>query len=75
MCEFYKKCPSATGWCLGKTTLENDCLPFIFQGIENLREEIKDLRDEKDHLYDILTSISNLITNDEVFTWVRITSV
>lgn len=54
MCEFYKKCPSATGWCLGKTTCEKDCFPFIFQAIDNLKDENERLNAEINQLNSII---------------------
>ena len=37
MCEFYDICPSKSGWCMGKTTIEKRCADFIFTAYKHLK--------------------------------------
>ena len=61
MCKWMDKCPSVSGWCRKNTTVDDDCAPFIFTTIENLRAENEKLREKYEKDVNALTRVIEII--------------
>lgn len=58
MCEWHNVCPSTSGWCRGKTTIDKDCAQFIFIAVENLKKKLE--KERKNHENDVETLLKVL---------------